>query len=431
MVASLFLTGWALDQIVDTSMEEGAPGEFNLYQQVLRGMAQQLDDVDSTQLIDQTAKLAEQYAFAINLEQSANLALPAELNDEFEQTNMLALQSETETNFLFKLQSHPEYFLQLSLPVAEHQGKYLDFFLTLTLYLGITLALVIWLVPLTSRLSMLNKVAANFGHGQLDARIAPSRLSYISGLENSFNRMATQIEKLVADNKLLAGSLSHDLRTPVACLRFGIEAAIDAQDQQQKDHYLQRLEEELSRMEVMLEAFLEFASMERQSMLLKPGKHEINSLVTGLLNEMQPLADKRGIKLSPLPWTSPVTVVIDQHWFYRALMNLISNALDYSQTSIVVENLVKEEQLILRVHDDGPGVPDDQKDTIFDAFVTMDETRNRQSTNFGLGLAIVQRVIAWHGGKVRVLDSDKLGGACFELAIPFASPLSTSPDSPN
>lgn len=421
-VASLFLIGWALDQVVDTDMEEGAPGEFNLYQKVLQGMASQLDSVAKEQLSALTVTLAEQYQLAVNLEQSANLALPAELAQELAQNNMLALQSETQTYFLYRLRSHPDYLLQLSLPAEQSSGKYLDFVLTVSLYLGITLAMIIWLVPLTNRLSLLNKVAARFGQGKLDSRIAPSRLSYISGLEKSFNRMAAQIEKLVADNKLLAGSLSHDLRTPVSCLRFGIEAAIDTEDAEQKEQYLLRVEDELTRMELMLEAFLEFASMERQGILLKPGKHEINGLTKGLLNEMKPLADKRGVTLNQHQSAKPISVLIDHHWFYRALMNLVSNALDYSQQSILVDAVTRDNQLIVRVHDDGPGVPVEQQESIFNAFVTMDETRNRQSTNFGLGLAIVKRVIEWHSGKVKVGKSDSLGGACFEIAVPLDSP---------
>ncbi len=422
-MASLFLIGWALDQVVDTDMEEGAPGEFNLYQKVLIGMARQLDVVALEQLSAETLKLAERYQLAVNLEQSANLALPPELASELERNSMLALQSETQTYFLYRLGSHPDYLLQLSLPAEKNSGKYMDFVLTVTLYLGITLAMIIWLVPLTRRLSLLNKVAAKFGQGNLDTRIKPSRLSYITGLEQSFNRMAAQIEKLVADNKLLAGSLSHDLRTPVSCLRFGIEAALDAEDAEQQEKYLIRVEDELTRMELMLEAFLEFASMERQGIMLKPGKHEINSLLKGLLNEMKPLAEKRSVIFKQVLSKQPIHITIDHHWYYRAMMNLISNALDYSTESILVEVVLEEGLVKVRIHDDGPGVPIEQQHLIFDAFVTMDETRNRQSTNFGLGLAIVQRVIEWHGGKVRVTDSDALGGACFEVLVPLDSPL--------
>ena len=75
--------------------------------------------------------------------------------------------------------------------------------------------------------------------------------------------MASQIEKLVADNKILARSLSHDIRTPIACLRFGLEAALDSKTLEKKDSYLTRMDSELTNMEDMTSAFLEYASMER------------------------------------------------------------------------------------------------------------------------------------------------------------------------
>lgn len=423
VIGSLIALGWALDQVVETNMEEGAPGEFLLYQKVLQGMSNGLSQLESEQLSSQVRRFAEQFQLAVNLEEVANLALPAELAEELTRSNMLALQSESETYFLFRIPNHPDYLLQMSLPAENADRPFLDIALTVLLYLGISLALVVWLVPLTTRLSLLNKIAAKFGQGQLDVRITPSRLSYISGLEQSFNRMAAQIEKLVADNKLLAGSLSHDLRTPVACLRFGVEAALDTDDQVQKKHFLMRVEDELTRMENMLEAFLEYASMERQGMLLKPGSHELNALITGVVNEMSPLGQQKQVVIDYKPWKDNLILTIDHHWFYRALLNLISNALDYAQSKIVIELKADGQQVLMSVHDDGPGIPSEQQGSIFDAFVTIDESRNRQSTNFGLGLAIVKRVVDWHGGKANVSTSSLLKGACFTLSYPQKSPL--------
>ncbi len=111
------------------------------------------------------------------------------------------------------------------------------------------------------------------GEGQLSVRIKPSRFSYIKMLENSFNNMASKIEKLVADNKILARSLSHDIRTPIACLRFGLEAAIESDTLDKKNNYLARMDSELTNMEEMTSAFLEYASMERQVLHLKKTNH--------------------------------------------------------------------------------------------------------------------------------------------------------------
>ena len=81
--------------------------------------------------------------------------------------------------------------------------------------------------------------------------------------------MAGKIENLVADNKILVRSLSHDIRTPMSCLRFGIEAALDSKSIDKKNSYLTRMDNELTLMEEMTSLFLDYASMERQALNLK------------------------------------------------------------------------------------------------------------------------------------------------------------------
>ena len=82
------------------------------------------------------------------------------------------------------------------------------------------------ITPLAKRLTVLNEAAQRFAKGDLKSRIHLSHFTYIKDVELTFNRMASQIENS-DENKLMASSLSHDIRTPIACLRFGLEAAQD------------------------------------------------------------------------------------------------------------------------------------------------------------------------------------------------------------
>ena len=93
------------------------------------------------------------------------------------------------------------------------------------------------IAPLAKRLSVLNEAAKQFASGNTQARINASHFTYIRDVELTFNRMASQIEKLVAENKLMASSLSHDIRTPIACLRFGLDAALDTHDEKKIKTY--------------------------------------------------------------------------------------------------------------------------------------------------------------------------------------------------
>lgn len=442
--------GWVLDQVVEDDIDQALPADLVVYQKVMAGMAASLNELDSERLQPQLVKLASQYHVNLLLDKTSNLALPESLEQQLNANNALVLQSDEATHFYHLLKAHPSDILSMSIPKDIEEGYVRDVAFTLILYLGIGLSLIIWLVPLTKRLSLLDKLAARFGQGELDVRIQPSRFSYIDGIESSFNRMATQIETLVADNKLLAGSLSHDLRTPVACLRFGIEAAIDCDHVQQKATYLQRVEQELTQLEDMLEAFLEYASMERHALSLNPALHDLAQLVTSIANELKPLAthNKQSITLhNSFKHTSfkhnsskhnfsneeelePISVYFDGHWLNRAVLNLVSNAMDYCHSKIVIELQEREFDWQINVHDDGKGVAEDKQESIFDAFVTANTSRTRQNTNFGLGLAIVKRVANWHGGQVKVDTSLLLGGACFCLTLPKVSPLISKGISP-
>ncbi|WJG09806.1 ATP-binding protein [Aliiglaciecola sp. LCG003] len=419
VVGSLILIGWILDLIADKSYNAQPLIELELYEKIVRGAASQLASVDEPELSLSVATLADQFALQFRLEPLANLALPQELDKELTQSGKLMLQS-NDSSFLFvSIPKHPRYLLRLTVEQLGAERQNLDFMLTLALYVGVGISLALWLVPLTSRLSLLTNTAAKFGEGRLEERISPSKWSYIRDLELNFNRMAAQIETLVADNKLLAESLSHDLRTPVACLRFGIEAALDTNDQSKREQYILRVEDELTRLESMLEAFLSYASMERKAQNLQLEEVEIGQLVRQSVNEIAPLALQKSIQLEYDIEFKTKKLKLDGHWVHRAVTNLLSNALSYAEDQILVHCNCTNQQLAIAIHDNGPGVPFDKWDTIFTPFVTVESSRNRQTNSFGLGLAIVSRVMHWHQGHVTITRSNKLGGACFTLIFPI------------
>ena len=113
-----------------------------------------------------------------------------------------------------------------------------------------------------------------------------------------------------------------------------------------------------------------------------------------------------------------ITVDVDRHFISRALNNYISNAIKYGNGEISITIMQEKEYCQIRVSDNGDGVCDDFKRTIFDAFSRGDTSRNRETGGFGLGLAIVCRIMEWHGGSASVIDCEQ-GGASFILSWPI------------
>ncbi len=422
VLGSLFFIGWGLDKLAEHA-ESGQQANQEsqrtlLYRQLVQGLSSQLNDLPETSLTDTVRQFQQQYEINSHLVLSDDVALPQALSVQLDHQGGLLLASQNDQYLLKKLSKHPSYLLQINIPLAQEESSSFNFILTLALYTSICCILILWVFPLSRRLYLLNNAAAKIGAGQLDMRIKPSRFSYIKMLEKSFNNMAGQIEKLVADNKILARSLSHDIRTPIACLRFGLEAAIDSKTLEKKNSYLTRMDSELTNMEEMTSAFLEYASMERQALHIKKQKTDVNALIKSAIGDCEILANQKEVRLS-LATTQPIHFSLDYHWCYRVLINLISNAIGYANHEVLVSAEITKKQLIITIEDDGKGIAADKLDVVFTPFVKLDPERSREQGHFGLGLAICAKVVDWHHGTISTDNNKRLSGACFTITFPI------------
>ncbi len=421
-LASLFLLGKFLDQVFDSQSEAFDAQEFLTESKMLYSISQQLDSITLEQLPSEVNKWAKLFDINLVLEQQQNLSLSPSLLEEVYSEHGLVIDSGDSVEITRGMKNHPNLLLvltqsnkQISPTVADQE---LEIGLTLLFYLGFCLVLAIWAFPLVKRLNKLDQLASAFGSGDLSKRIETSRFSYIETLETSFNRMANQIEELIAENKLLAGSISHDLRTPLSCLRFGVDAALETETNDKKNYYLKRMDNDLTRMENMLEAFLDYASLERKRFELVKSSVELNELVKSTVKSCQLLAEKHKKQLNFIDSLDASSAVfqLDPGWFSRAVMNLITNALFYSESKVLVSCLQVNDKVVLMVEDDGPGIPAEDHENVFRAFVKLDKSRT-QSDHFGLGLAIVARVMSWHDASIKLDQSEGLGGARFKVTL--------------
>ncbi len=110
---------------------------------------------------------------------------------------------------------------------------------------------------------------------------------------------------------------------------------------------------------------------------------------------------------------------LDAHWSYQAIQNLLSNALQYARTEVILSLCVTAQNMTITIEDDGKGIPIDKLDVIFNPFVKLDANRSREQGHFGLGLAISAKVMDWHNGKITASNSSQHSGACFTLTFPI------------
>ena len=278
--------------------------------------------------------------------------------------------------------------------------------------LALLVPIALWSRSHWQGLQSLSRVADEFGAGKLSARVhmQPSSSSY--PLAERINHMADRIEALLVSQKNLLNSVSHELRTPIARLEFALELL----DAKANDPALRK----------------RIADMEGDVL-------ELNSLVNELLGmarldseraphrETVDLADLLRTVETSLPPGQPVlaidcapdagTIEADPRLLERALSNLLRNAQKYAASTIRMTARREGSRVTIAVEDDGPGIPVEERERIFEPFYRLDRSRDRATGGFGLGLSIARKGVLLHGGTLQV-ETAPSGGARFVAVLP-------------
>jgi signal transduction histidine kinase len=406
-----------IDKHIDSSSVDNFSTELNLSKAISDNLSLLLSG-DLEKEVENINKKTQ-----LNLFLKRKSSISEHLKQSLDEQKSLFVKSNNGLKFFQFIENHPEFLLVYPIDIKQKLSikSNLIFWIRVLAYPSLAIMFLVCLLPIVLSLSKLNRFTSVFDARSLARRVKVSRFTYTKEIELGFNRMAEQLEELVEENKILAGSISHDLRTPVACLRFGVDAALETQKTDKKNAYLKRIDEDLTSMEEMLKAFLDYASLERKRFTLVKTQINIVELIKTCIKDNAFLFKSRSkdvVFLNHIK-NDNVFIYVDSFWIKRALSNLIVNAADYAESKIQVSLYLKEKRLSIVVEDDGPGIPNRDSDSIFKPFVKLDKSRSNNK-NYGLGLAIVKRVISWHNGDIRVEPSKQLGGARFILQFQFA-----------
>lgn len=289
--------------------------------------------------------------------------------------------------------------------------------LIVAFYLAMAVVIFIWIWPLSRDLAKLERQTKHLGYQSApkDLHIGPA--SAVHDLASAFNRMAQRVRDLLTTQKEMTYAVSHELRTPLARMKFGLEMAAAFDDVERIRDKLAGVREDVTEMDLLVNQLLAYADFEQQERTLDIQSGDLGALVTQLIARLR----KSG-------GDSPVEVVFEDalhgqavncEWYLleRALFNLLQNAQRFAQTQIFVRLSQNQGQNWVVVDDDGPGIPEVDRQRIFQSFVRLNNSANSRARGFGLGLSIVQRIMGWHRGRVQV-ETAPIGGARFVLAWP-------------
>jgi two-component system sensor histidine kinase CpxA len=285
---------------------------------------------------------------------------------------------------------------------------------------------------MTSPVTRLRRAAQSLAAGDLSARAgapASGKRDELTELMRDFDRMAERIEGLVDSQSRLLKDVSHELRSPLARLSVALGLArqrVTPEVAPELESALNRIEVEADRLNQLIQRLLTISRLESGADGLRKTQLSLRELLEQVAHDAEYEIPGRGCRVTA-DAGDEFLVEADPDLLRSAMENVVRNATRYTAEGTTVEVRLErrpsgkggEEDIVVRVLDSGPGVPDEALPKIFEPFYRLDDARNRQTGGAGLGLSIADRAIRLHGGQLRA-SNRKEGGLEVEIRIPAA-----------
>ena len=421
LIAMVLAATIGLGRVVDSLFYYVVPSSSNLNNEsvlVLEQIGQEL--AATLNALEQPQELIENWPnqgrYHLSIMPLSHIQLPELLVEQVRSGEPLLLTNDDQISLYFYLENHHALLLlKPTFTNNQYETSEMKLILTLLFYAALVILIWLWTYPLVSRLINLRRSAQLFGKGQLDQRIKVGSVSYVKDLEHEFNHMAQRIQNLVSDVKLLSTAVSHDLRTPLARMRFGIDTIAEEQRPEQQKVYLERLGNDVDEMTSLVEILLDFARLEQTMLNIDKHSVDLHALV-------QRCVKAKNTPQRPIDFEvcDESCVVIGQPKYLQILINnVLQNALQYGNKQVLVRIVCMENYLCLSIADDGEGFAGDENE-LLKPFVRGKDAVDK-TKGYGMGLAIVQRIVEWHKGELVLARSVELKGAEIRIKLPIYS----------
>mgnify|MGYP003652934687 FL=1 len=249
----------------------------------------------------------------------------------------------------------------------------------------LTLTLLLAVRRILRPMNELSRAAHAFGRGE-KVRIPEKGPEDVREVTRAFNQMQDQVGRAQEDRARLLAALAHDLRTPITSMRLRVEMLPDGEDRD-------RLLDSLREMQHLAEATLDFI---RGSTTEQHRRYDLATLLDSLCGDLQEMGLEVHFEESPRCVLQGQPEAVK-----RALRNLIENAVNYGeQAEVMLET--RESEAVVTIVDQGPGIPEAERERVFEPFYRLEQSRNRETGGAGLGLAIARTLIRGMGGDIRL-----------------------------
>ncbi len=263
-----------------------------------------------------------------------------------------------------------------------------------------------WVWRLWRQIEPLRLHARQVAEGHYDAQLPPVTVSAFSDLHHDLTQMTRSLEQKTRENHVLTAAIHHELRTPITRLRLALDMAMTARDREAVPELLGDMDESLSHLSVLMEDLLLLSRLRLADHTLPTEPLVLDALVQRCIDSVQ---DARIVAE-----LAPATLVGHRALLERAICNVLENACKHARTKIEVRLQSDVHGLVLQIGDDGPGIPEEEREWVLQPFYRIDKHRTRDAGGTGLGLALADLALRasgahWHIGR------SSLGGAAIHV----------------
>lgn len=370
------------------------------------------------------AKIQKHFSYPINIYNIQDVNLDSEQIGRLRQDQSVMLYKDSATmrgttiSIVSPIPNHPAQVLVLG-PVPMFNWMPLQLSAGITLFSLFLLSLGVYglILPLERKIRQVRYALNRMKSGDLSLRVPIEGSDEMANLASSYNNMSDHIQRLIEAQRELMRAVSHELRTPVARIRFGTEMLAEEDDYNHRMHQVDMIDKDIEALNTLIDEIMTYAKLEQGTPSLDFAEITLFDVLDQVAVETEALKTQKEIELV----APPVYLKVDaeRRYLHRVVQNLVGNAVRYCDNKVRITGGVHSDGMaFVCVEDDGAGIPEQDRQRVFEAFARLDDSRTRASGGYGLGLSIVSRIAYWFGGEIKVDESPTLGGARFIMTWP-------------
>ncbi len=243
-------------------------------------------------------------------------------------------------------------------------------------------------------------------------------------MAKALNYMSAELDDYEQNRKKFVSDVSHELKTPLATIKLICDSIVttDNPEPEMIQDFLGDLSDEVDRLTRIVERLLTLTKMDsnQNSASLTPVDFEV--MISAIVRKLSPNAEAKDIVLyTDYDALGLEPMMLDYDKIWEAIYNIVDNAIKYTPEGGFVKLGLEEKgkRLIVTIEDNGPGIPDEEKEKIFERFYRLDDSRTRDTGGTGLGLAIAKEAVLLHDGEISVQNAEA-GGSVFVITLPYS-----------